>query len=292
MEKIWQDKEWLQEEYKKYGTSTIAKKCGIDDATVAYWLKKFKIKMRSRSESITITHNRTHDVDVDYFKEIDSPEKAYWLGYLMADGSIRHPRSNIYYTDLELGIVDKEALQHFANNINYGNLTVDDHRARCNINNTAFTKNLMKWGVCQNKTGNESFPHLNKKLKRYFILGYFDGDGSIMFYQHNTHIRSRFHLVCMNKDMLESVKAVLEKDARVQFSPSSLHLKSTGNVYELETATFPNIAKIHDYFYQDCESYYLERKRKKFEQLIEHYITMPRLIRRYSPNCLETSRAK
>ena len=31
---------------------------------------------------------RMYDIDKDYFKVIDTEEKAYWLGFIYADGSI------------------------------------------------------------------------------------------------------------------------------------------------------------------------------------------------------------
>lgn len=293
MKKSWQTKEWLETEYAKYGSSTIAKKCGVDDSTIIYWLDKFCIPKRTRSESLKRTQNRIHDVDISYFAEIDTPQKAYWLGFIVADGSIRHPREDIYYTDFELAIADKEAVQRFADDIGYGKILIDDRRARCNVNNISFTKNLLKLGVCSNKTGHEVFPSLSKDLIRYFILGFFDGDGSIMYYEKETRIRSRFHMVCANKDFLKHIESILSIEADVNFTEKSLHKKYAGSdVYELETATLPNIAKIHDYFYTDCKCYHLQRKHDKFKKLMNHYLEMPRLIKRYSPNCLETSRVK
>lgn len=293
MKKSWQTKEWLETEYAKYGSSTIAKKCGVDDSTIIYWLGKFCIPKRTRSESLKITQNRVHDVNTSYFAEIDTPQKAYWLGFIVADGSIRHPREDIYYTDFELAIADKETVQRFADDIGYGKILIDGRRARCNVNNISFTKNLLKLGVCPNKTGHEVFPSLSKDLIRYFILGFFDGDGSIMYYEKETRIRSRFHMVCANEDFLKHIESILSIEADVNFTEKSLHKKYVdSDVYELETATLPNIAKIHDYFYTDCKCYHLQRKHDKFKKLMNHYLKMPRLIKRYSPNCLETSRAK
>jgi len=36
----------------------------------------------------TSHRDNRHKLDLDFFKNIDSPEKAYWLGYLTADGYI------------------------------------------------------------------------------------------------------------------------------------------------------------------------------------------------------------
>lgn len=293
MEKSWQTKEWLETEYAKYGSSTIARKCGVDDSTIIYWLDKFCIPRRTRSESLKITQNRVHNIDINYFAKINTPQKAYWLGFIVADGSIRHPKENVYYTDFELAIADKETVQHFADDIGYGEILVDHQRARCNVNNTFFTENLMKFGVCPNKTGHEVFPLLPKNMVRYFILGFFDGDGSIMYYEGKTRIRSRFHIVCANKNFLEHIKDILSAEAKIRFTNKSLHKKYAGSdAYELETSTLPNIAKIYDYLYTDCKCYHLQRKHDKFKKLMNHYLTMPRLIKRYSPNCLETSRTK
>ena len=53
---------------------------------------------------------RKYNCNYDYFKEIDTEDKSYWLGFLYADGSIHKTKHTM---DLVLSINDKEHLYSF-----------------------------------------------------------------------------------------------------------------------------------------------------------------------------------
>ena len=65
-------------------------------------------------------------INLNYFEEINTPEKAYWLGFLAADGYIVGNELNI-----QLEKKDKEHLRKFSNAIN-GNLTIRDINGKNN----------------------------------------------------------------------------------------------------------------------------------------------------------------
>ena len=55
----------------------ISSKMNIKQGTVNYWLRKLKI---------TRPNGKVPDCDQNYFEEIDTPNKAYFLRLLYADG--------------------------------------------------------------------------------------------------------------------------------------------------------------------------------------------------------------
>ena len=56
----------------------------ISQSQVGNILKKYGIKLpKSRLNMSKLA------LDIDYFKTVDSPEKAYWLGFICADGCIK-----------------------------------------------------------------------------------------------------------------------------------------------------------------------------------------------------------
>lgn len=46
----------------------------------------------------------------EYFKQIDTPEKAYWLGFIAADGNVR---KDLLKLRIELNIRDYHHLEKF-----------------------------------------------------------------------------------------------------------------------------------------------------------------------------------
>lgn len=53
-DKLYRNKRWLKKRYKreKLSTQQIAKMCGADQATIRYWMDRFKIKRRSSRKGI------------------------------------------------------------------------------------------------------------------------------------------------------------------------------------------------------------------------------------------------
>lgn len=71
---------------KKWGYRKIAKSMNIGEPTVLRYM---------RENNLHGVKQRKHQVDEDYFEKIDSPEKAYWLRMLYADGCVSPSRRTI-----------------------------------------------------------------------------------------------------------------------------------------------------------------------------------------------------
>ena len=72
------------EEYvgQHIGAYTLNKKYGVDLYDLFH---KLDLSLRNDQEK-----NRKYDVDTNYFDIIDTEEKAYWLGFIYADGFVTH----------------------------------------------------------------------------------------------------------------------------------------------------------------------------------------------------------
>lgn len=120
----------------------------------------------------------------DYFKSIDSEEKAYWLGYLWADGC-----TSKYSIIMELQISDKDHLELFLKEI-YGEhhpvLKEKDGCVIANISSMEMVDDLKSLGY-EIKDKRINLPIINNDLYRHFIRGYYDGDGD--FHKHNKVFR-------------------------------------------------------------------------------------------------------
>ena len=118
------------------------------------------------------------EFDVDYFENIDSSNKAYWFGFLLADGCVRK-----YCCTLALNDKDVLHLQKLKICLN-GNMDIKfrKNRSSCSItmHSKKFVEDLSKLGCVKNKT---KYGFLNfepfKQYKYDFLRGYIDGNGSI-----------------------------------------------------------------------------------------------------------------
>ena len=125
----------------------------------------------------------------DFFKIIDSEEKAYFLGLLYADG-YNYTKGKSKFVSLRLMEKDKDILEKF--NLCIGNpYNLSFYKKRqqqhsnvigLQINSKTFCDYLEKMGCPQTKTSILKFPkekQVPSHLVSHFIRGCFDGDGSV-----------------------------------------------------------------------------------------------------------------
>lgn len=117
---------------------------------------------------------------LNIFEKIDSEEKAYWLGFLYADGSVSSAENKI-----ELGLAEKdlshiEKFKKFTNLNNKISYRASTKSYRFCFRSTKCKEDLIKKGCVPKKSLILTFPtydQVPKELMRHFIRGYFDGDG-------------------------------------------------------------------------------------------------------------------
>lgn len=129
------------------------------------------------------------------FDSINTEEKAYWLGFIWADGCILNVKEDKpnYAFELGLSVKDIEHLRKFCKfaNVPENKIKVrknnglgkdkEFYLCRIQISSKHLWNVLNNYGCCPNKTNNENFPSISifsePKLISHFIRGVFDGDG-------------------------------------------------------------------------------------------------------------------
>ena len=121
-----------------------------------------------------------YKIDDSVFESIDSEEKAYWLGFLYADGYLNDSRNSI---TLALSNIDIDTLLRFKSFLKSDKKIRrnNDNSSKVVIENKKVYKDLIEKGLHQSKTHTIKFPNIVGDLKRHFIRGYFDGDGCITY---------------------------------------------------------------------------------------------------------------
>lgn len=236
----------------------IGKQYGISQTAISKYLREINIK--SSKGRVNMSKLK---VDVDFFKNIDSPEKAYWLGYICADGSINQTGAKV-----SLISKDKEVIERFVAAIS------SEHKIRTNnvydkrtnktyvsysvqITNELFTQNLITVGVDSNKTNCLVFPNINKNFYHYFIAGLFDGDGSLSIgFQGKVRVSliSTFEILTFIQNLLFTSNTKL---FRVTINKS--------NVWKMYL--YKDALGFLNYIYQDANFKYLTRKYEKYKTL-------------------------
>ena len=218
--------------------------------------------------------------DYHYFDNIDTEEKAYWLGFLSADGWInRNEDTGSCAVGIELQYADLNHLKKFNKSI-AGNYQITDRWRVCSLSKDQtkkhhtctiriFSKNmynsLINLGFSNNKSYDFQFPTIDKKLLRHYIRGYFDGDGCLTV----TNKFFAVQFITASESFINSLIALLEE--------LDLHVSHHNYINDFGTLMFnPRLTrnadklKFLDYIYKDS-SIYLDRKYKKYLKAKEKY---------------------
>ena len=117
------------------------------------------------------------------FEKIDSEEKAYWLGFLYADGCI-HSGEGDFRIELGLAKQDYHHLEKFKRFIGKGNkisFRTSSNSYRFNFRDKKVHQDLISLGCVPKKSLILTFPtkeQVSDTFLKPFLRGYFDGDGS------------------------------------------------------------------------------------------------------------------
>ena len=157
--------------------------------------KKFKISPKKLREFVqskgmeVINYQNISSTYEDMFDIIDTEEKAYWLGFLYADGCItkRNKNDTSYRVELGLKESDYNHLVKFKTFLNCGN-KISFHKNklgnsyRLTVGGKKLANSLIEKGCVPRKSLVLTFPSeeiIPKELMIHFIRGYIEGDGYI-----------------------------------------------------------------------------------------------------------------
>lgn len=251
---IWITKaEILYNENKSF--TSIGKELNVDRKLISYYLIKKGYKPNHKFKSKTkIIQKSQKTLNEDIFEKIDSEHKAYWLGFLMADGCVSEKNNRI-----ELSLQEKDykhiiKFKEFMNSDHKVGKKIKDNKYisyRLGFSRKKTKQDLMMHGCIPNKTKDMIFPNIKKEFKRHFIRGYFDADGCIT--NHKTSTVS-FELLGYDNFLNEVAR----------------HLNIDGHIYKFNHSDVKRFMiagkkaiSILDYLYKDS-TIYLDRKYEKY----------------------------
>lgn len=252
----------------------------IEEITDKYFKDKYcsgEINMVLRKLGITRPNGTQAKINHDYFENIDSEHKAYWLGFIYADGSITkkvyEKGSYTYRLRMELMFEDKYILEQMALDLksdlkpkeyyndtsHFEGYNKPKHTAYIMFSSKKMGEDLVKLGVVPNKTFIlKSLPNIPDNLMKHFIRGYFDGDGSVYLTKDNT-IKTAFY---GTHDFINSIQDFLIKE--LGLTKKKITDQKEANVSFIGMAKQES-EKLYHYMYDEA-TIFLNRKYEKYNK--------------------------
>lgn len=248
---------WAVQEYLNGKTAAaISRELNITSQSVDSLLKRRGIPRRGR---------RQFYVNESFFEIIDSEEKAYWLGFLFAEGSLDTKR---YCLGLKLGKKEKEQVERFKKAIEAEHSikqTTDGRDAWIiKIGSKLIAKSLLKFGFGAGKTLNIRIPSIPDDLIHHFIRGYFDGDGWI---SNPDNRKATIGFCSCSKEMILDIhKWITQKigiDCGSLIIRKRNHIPNQHDSFRLHYSGRKTLSLIRDILYKDA-TIFMERKGSAF----------------------------
>lgn len=212
------------------------------------------------------------DFDESIFDIIDTEEKAYWLGFLFADGyldssPLEKDKVSHYIIRMDLGLIDIGHLYKFDQflGVKKSRVKVYDKKdykgesKQVPIWTTAskhMWETLNSLGCTPRKSLTLKYPEIKNDLKRHFARGYFDGDGSFGIY--GSRGLGELNLSCVGtNDIVDNIFSELNMSIHKYHHEDHAPETMTLNCYS------HNAKKLLDYMYKDAVIY-LDRKFNKY----------------------------
>lgn len=232
---------YICSQYGKKTRKEIAKEIGCSVAYIQ------KVWTANKIEKI----DTTYYYKKDYFEKIDSPDKAYFLGFIASDGNIYRREGHQGMLTLSVNEKDIEILEYFRGQLDTTKpiQIIQDKRregtrmATIQITGDKIVNDLLSLRIGIRKTFDLDINSIVKKIPSPYVpsfyLGYFDGDGSISLPEKGISKSSvriagpLKSLEVMKENLLTyHIEAKVYKDKRNYSQPfGSLEFSNTTNKY-------------------------------------------------------------
>ncbi|MFD4931573.1 hypothetical protein ACFWMS_22145 [Peribacillus butanolivorans] len=215
---------------------------------------------------------RIYNLNENYFENLDSLEKLYFLGWIYSDGYVyNHQYNNDSGLCIKLQKLDEYILEYFRKLLEY------DRPVKTWINNSGYKpgseyaeikigskklfNDLCKYGLMERKTFKLRYPFEHIYDHRPFILGVFDGDGGI----HIKPNKMASLTISGTKELLEGIRKIFEEELNVE----RVQIHKHNNIYQIAYGGVKPVMKIAEWLYSWNPPTYLTRKKDKIDTLLE-----------------------
>lgn len=305
-----EQKNYIKQHYPTEKTSEICKKLGVpyhrlQGYAMSKGIKKNHISSpnyRGRAKHYFVNNNRPHNYDPmdymmldkeplidttqlykskygkyyinpNYFAVIDNEWKAYWLGFMYADGWVG---SNGHSVGMSLQRNDEYHIDRFKQSLQCDNpiyhyeskgFCKDGSRtflqSSITINNQKLNSDLQKHGCVTKKSLVLKPPTIQDELMPHFIRGYFDGDGWVSMSEKRMSFEVGF---IGTYEMMDFIRGYLHSMGISNATIKKNKNNSKSNTYVICYGSLIDNEKIFNLLYYHC-NIFLKRKFEKFDRI-------------------------
>ena len=241
--------------------SEVRKKYNIPRGTWDYWIRK---KLGKKADL------RRHPANDNFFDSIDTEIKAYLLGYLYADGylasdgrmGIRLQEDDVEILELIQKYICPRSTIESSNNQNFKRKP--QHSIRWKSKRMYARLQELGFHIDKTHTDSDIFKYIPEDMKKHFLRGYTDGDGSIQAYRLDNGTYRKIGIVWCNgsKEILEDIMRWLPK--------YSWHLYNNGTYFTLGNYIQNEASEVIQFLYKDA-NFFLSRKMLQVNKIIDFY---------------------
>ena len=211
------------------------------------------------------------NINQNYFDNIDCENKAYFLGFLYADGSHILSKNRI---SIELAAKDKHILDTFSYLIYNENYVKSYFRKEkeyfsIHMHGKHLSSQMLKLGMIPNKTYTLEFPlWLNKNLYSHFVRGFIDGDGCI--YLPKSNRQSPVTILIATRSICNYLLSYFQAELNIKPILTKAHNQDKEKICEVRIKNYRQNKIFLDWLYKDS-TIYLKRKFDKYCEFLEKY---------------------
>lgn len=305
-----EQKDYIEKHYPTEKSSDICKKLGVpyrrmQQYAMSKGIKKGHISSpnyRGRAKHYFINNNRPHNynpmdymmleteplidikdlykskygkyhINPNYFDLIDNEWKAYWLGFMYADGWVG---SNGNSVGLSLQRKDEYHIDRLRQSLQCDNPIYQYESKGFNktegrvflqssltVNNQKINSDLQKHGCVNKKSLVLKPPVIKSDLVRHFVRGYFDGDGWVSMNEKHMSFEVGF---IGTYEMMEYIRDYLQSQGVSLTTIEKNKKYGSSNTYTIRYGSLLDNEKIFNLFYYHC-NIFLKRKFEKFDKI-------------------------
>jgi hypothetical protein len=206
---------------------------------------------------------RQRSPGASYFESICDEGRAYWLGFIAADGSLTQEVRQTRF-GVQLAGRDAEHLALLAGDLDLHVRPAADDQVVIRSGNAALVYDLRRAGITERKSSNPelvlALERCPAALRRHFVRGLFDGDGSAFEASNGRRVLE----LSGHAAMLSRVRSLVADELGVAWNRLVLPLAGT----EFATLRWRHpldVAKLSLWLY-DGATVWLDRKRRVLER--------------------------